>query len=350
MLDVESYRNEGPNVGTAPVIGSAFAAYLRQHRDTFRSAMPGCRVIAYSNRSFWNGPDGPKDAILASELEWLVPRYPLYSTTAYQSQGYPPAPSQWDEYAFRLATGPSAPIGATRWHGWQFSAGYNKQGPPYGCQSSDLDLNIIDAEVAQRWFLEPTPLPPPPDPPPDIPLEDEEVIIPIDGIRLLDTRQTSPVPDSTKPPMRVAVPQNLPIEATGLALNLTFLGSFLPGFITLWSGVGARPEISQVNWSAGGNVQESSFTIVKLAGDHTFAIQGNVESQLLIDCVGYTMPPVKGDKGDPGPKGDQGQQGIQGIQGVPGVKGDPGPKGDPGDPGTVDMTAIKADIAADLTD
>jgi hypothetical protein len=38
-----------------------------------------------------------------------------------------------------------------KWAGWQFSAGFNRQGAGYGCQSSDLDLNIIRADAWERW-------------------------------------------------------------------------------------------------------------------------------------------------------------------------------------------------------
>lgn len=177
MLDIESYRAEPPNAGTVSLIGAAWADYIRVHRDTFRAEMPGCRIIGYTNRAYWNGPDGPQDARLAAELEWLVPRYPIYSTIGYQSRGYPPAPAQWDEYAFKLASGPFPPLGASRWHGWQFSAGYNRQGPVYGCQSSDLDLNIVDDVVARKWFPTATPAPPPtvPAPAPLPPSEEDDM-------------------------------------------------------------------------------------------------------------------------------------------------------------------------------
>ena len=166
MLDVESYRAEGPNVGTVTLTGQAFADYIREHRAAFQAAMPGCRIIAYTNRAYWNSADGPRDAVLASELEWIVPRYPVYSRAGYERIGYPPEPDRWDEWAFaRAPGGPNPPIGGT-WDGWQFSAGYNAQGPVYGCASSDLDLNIVGIAAAARWFPEPVVIPDPiPEPP-----------------------------------------------------------------------------------------------------------------------------------------------------------------------------------------
>lgn len=154
MLDVESVAEEYPK-GPFKVT----ADYVRTQRATVAAALPGCRIIGYSNRAFWNSSYGPNDDTLAGELEWIVPRYPLYSDAAYQSRGYPPAPAQWAAYAFSLAAGPYAPRGSGVWEGWQFSAGFNRQGPVYGCQSSDLDLNIVDAAVAARWFADDVPLP-----------------------------------------------------------------------------------------------------------------------------------------------------------------------------------------------
>jgi len=164
MLDVENYRDEAPNRGTQPVTGPAFAQYLRDWISAYRADMAGTVTVAYSNSAYWNSKDGPNDARLAAELEWMVPRYPRYSHAAYDRGGYPPDPARWDEYAFGMASGPFPPAGSGVWEGWQFSAGFNRQGPTYGCQSSDLDLNIVRTEAADRWWRQP--LPPPPQPPP----------------------------------------------------------------------------------------------------------------------------------------------------------------------------------------
>lgn len=176
MLDIESYRNEYPNPGTVTVRRAAFSAYIREHWQTFVAAMPGCRVIAYSNAAFWNGPDGPNDDQLAAELEWIVPRYPVHSVAGYDRVGRPGAPSTWDEWAFARAPGPFPPRGA-KWAGWQFSADFNGQGPVYGCQSSALDLNIVDADAWARWTSTDTvDRPEVVVPPPEPPQEDDMVV------------------------------------------------------------------------------------------------------------------------------------------------------------------------------
>ena len=151
MLDVEDYTNESPDEGNSPVSGSQFGTYLRDHCDEFKRRKPNGTVIAYSNRAYWDSPLGPRDRDLATELEWIVPRYPLFSDAAYESRGFPPAPGQWHSYAFQLKQeGPISPDGAT-WCGWQFSAGFNKQGAVYGCTSRDLDLNCVHELAWNRW-------------------------------------------------------------------------------------------------------------------------------------------------------------------------------------------------------
>lgn len=151
MLDVESYRREHPNPGSITIAGAEWAAYVRRHRDAFVSVMPGARAIGYTNQAYWNGSEGPRDDELARELDWIVPRYPVHSVAAYEREGRPGDPATWSEWAFAQAPGPFPPRGARGWQGWQFSADFNRQGPRYGCESADLDLNIVDAAAWQRW-------------------------------------------------------------------------------------------------------------------------------------------------------------------------------------------------------
>lgn len=341
MLDVESYRGEGPSAGQVTLIGRAWADYIRAHGRNFAEAMPGCRIIAYSNRAYWNSAEGPQDAQLAAELEWIVPRYPIYSATGYALVGYPPAPAQWDEWAFARAAGPVAPLGAT-WYGWQFSAGYNRQGPVYGCQSSDLDLNIIDANAAARWWRAPVAPPPPPPPPDPITPQEPDVLIPHRGSRL---NVPKPIPDES--PVRIAVAPGTPPNATGVAINITVNGSLHAGFATFWNGVGARPEVSQANWQPHAEGQpRNSFTVAEVSGG-AFYVSATAEVNLILDQVGYTMPPIPGPTGAQGPpgatgaRGPTGPQGPQGPAGPAGPQGPPGPQGEPG-AGATDESIVAA--------
>ncbi len=173
MLDIEAYHTES---GAGPILqGGAYAAWIREHIATVIDLAPDCTLIAYTNAAFWNGDAYPVTGIhgpwvgdveLAESLEWIVPRYPVYSLTGYQTWPLPDTDG-WDEWAFaRASHGPFPPSGVP-WAGWQFSAGFNRQGPLYGCQSSDLDLNIVRVSAWERWTQPAPPVPPTPLPPID---------------------------------------------------------------------------------------------------------------------------------------------------------------------------------------
>jgi GH25 family lysozyme M1 (1,4-beta-N-acetylmuramidase) len=176
MLDIEDYAGETPGKGTAPVFGAAFAAWLREHIATVRRLAPTTNVIAYSSGEYWDGPaprapSGTRwvgDSQLASELDWIVPRYHVYPSADIQKDKArletwrhdhaPPQPDKWADWAFsadKKVTGPEPPSGAT-WSGWQFSADFNGQGAVYGAGSTDLDLNIVKTEAWTRWTHPPT--------------------------------------------------------------------------------------------------------------------------------------------------------------------------------------------------
>lgn len=196
MLDVEDYKNEPKDPGSQLVFGADYVTYLRRHIDEVRRLAPDMTIIAYTNKSYWNGPvrdppDGTHwvhDARFAGELEFIVPRFPVLPKLAlrksverelerrpknkealravvaelatWQRKNAPPEPSQWSAWALeRQPLGPEIPKGALGWAGWQFSADWNGQGPQYGVahEPSDmalvpsLDLNIVRTEIWERW-------------------------------------------------------------------------------------------------------------------------------------------------------------------------------------------------------
>lgn len=151
MLDIEQYANESPNIGSSPVWGQAFTAWLREHIATVNAQAPGAVIFGYSNFAYWNSAAGPQDDQLASELDWLAARYPAYSDAAYAKVGYPGDPDSWPDWAFHAQpAGPIPPRGGV-WVGWQVSAGWNRQGATYGVTSRDLDLNIVQPDAWARW-------------------------------------------------------------------------------------------------------------------------------------------------------------------------------------------------------
>lgn len=198
MLDVEHYAAQSPFPGAATLAGPAFADHIRAHRDHVLEQADGAFVFGYAARSFWNGPSHRPgipwvgDAALAAELEWLVPRFPVWppaklvEAAANGNPGplnawifkspKPPAPDQWNAWSLQQQpAGPIPPIGGDVL-GWQFSADYNRQGPRYGASSSDLDLNVIHADAWARWTARPI-TPPPTIPIPTTPEDDTMILI-----------------------------------------------------------------------------------------------------------------------------------------------------------------------------
>jgi GH25 family lysozyme M1 (1,4-beta-N-acetylmuramidase) len=161
MLDCEWYTGE-PGRGTV-LTGQYLASWLRQMSDA-AADITQTRGIIYTGHAWWDNPAtgpvvggfGDHDLILAD--------YP-----GYRASGDPlprgVAPSDWWRQAFRFkAHGPTVPAGWNGWDGWQFSAGYNAQGPVYGCSSNDLDLNFASTEAVNRWASQssqPVPVEPP---------------------------------------------------------------------------------------------------------------------------------------------------------------------------------------------
>lgn len=221
MADVENYRNESPNIGQAPVYGQVFADYIRLHLDTIGTIATLSRRLGYSHRAYWNGKvasttsEWVGDDILAAELDFIVARYPAYSDAAYARTGYPGTPDTWDEWAFKAQPqGPIPPRGAT-WQGWQFSAGWNRQGSTYGVTSRDLDLNFVHPDAWARW----TSTPVPPTPPTPIPPGDDDMQVAMFEVEGL------PGIYMWAPGMPEPIPFTNPIDFNNLATSLGSVGN-----------------------------------------------------------------------------------------------------------------------------
>lgn len=170
MLDAEWYTSEP---GNNPVLsGQPYNDWLWR----FVVAMgPDVIPIVYTSPSFWN-KWGVQDNRFG-ELDTIIASYKgqrASSQSDHTVDGI--APQDWDKIVLGQWSLPALPLGwDTTLEGWQFSAGFNKQGPVYGMQSSDLDLNLVQPAALNRWYagdpwspgeVVPVPLPPPPVNPP----------------------------------------------------------------------------------------------------------------------------------------------------------------------------------------
>lgn len=191
MWDAESYTAEaGPN----PVLAGAPAARWLADMVHSVDADSGRFSLGYTGASYWNSAMCPGRFDIAlgrftdqwrADLDFLhahdfiLARYPgqhrVPPVVGRVVDNLPRGvdPQAWDDVA--LATGKEPPplSGRTRtWDAWQWSAGGNAQGPVYGCQSSDLDLNICRTEAWARW----TSVTPAPSPPAPIPGDDDMAV------------------------------------------------------------------------------------------------------------------------------------------------------------------------------
>jgi GH25 family lysozyme M1 (1,4-beta-N-acetylmuramidase) len=156
MIDAEWYDGEG---GPKTVVrGLVLAEWYAGLADAVLEET-GHEPVIYTSSTYWNdfvatprpGDDtGALDATLGrlARCPLILARYVDYRVGAPRAG----TPDAWDDYAFGRSRGPGMPMGlATRWAGWQFSAGYNGQGATYGVSSRDLDLNLIRPDDWAEW-------------------------------------------------------------------------------------------------------------------------------------------------------------------------------------------------------
>lgn len=146
MLDLEWYTTEG---GPNPVLsGQPYNDYVHRFVDQMQEVVN----IIYTAPSFWN-----RWAALDNDfgrMDTIIANYKWQSDSSHNDgvvQGV--HPDDWAAVVFNKSGLPNLPIGwDTTLEGWQFSAGYNKQGPVYGASSGDLDLNLVDPAALSRWY------------------------------------------------------------------------------------------------------------------------------------------------------------------------------------------------------
>ncbi len=113
--------------------------------------------------------------------------------------------------------------------------------------------------------------------------------------RLLDTRQSTPVPAGGT--ISVAVSGAAPLPASGtvtaVVLNLTVTPPSGPGFWTVWPHTSARPEASNLNVDElqflAGNVTPNLVT-VPVGSDGVVDIYGSGGGNVIVDLLGYYTP------------------------------------------------------------
>jgi acetyl esterase/lipase len=99
--------------------------------------------------------------------------------------------------------------------------------------------------------------------------------------RVADTRTAGGTPAGST----ITVATGLPPGTPAAAVQITVAEPAGPGFLTAWSGLGARPETSVLNYRHSGDV-DGNFVIVPLAPDGSFAIYTVADAGIVVDVMG----------------------------------------------------------------
>jgi hypothetical protein len=145
----------------------------------------------------------------------------------------------------------------------------------------------------------------------DNPASVASVIVPVDPQRILDTRQAIGVPTTTPLSadqtitLQVSGVAGIPVDATGVVLNVTVNGASGAGYVSAYPTGGSRPNASVINYTAGEDVANMVTAILGPSG----AIElynAQSSAHLIADVAGYLVP---GSGAVPGPQGPQGPPG-----------------------------------------
>ncbi len=105
----------------------------------------------YTGASFWNTF---VHALGFGECFLWQARYLHKTSMAYKLDPIPHAADEWARYALsHLTKRPPPVIGFGLWDGWQFAGENDRCGVRYGCESLDVDVNIIRGGSFHKLLL-----------------------------------------------------------------------------------------------------------------------------------------------------------------------------------------------------
>jgi hypothetical protein len=107
-------------------------------------------------------------------------------------------------------------------------------------------------------------------------------------VRILDTRTDSSYKRPLNAGETIYLPphKDLPKNAKALLLNVTAVNAQGQNFLTLWSGKGGRPKVSNLNTYEKGQTV-GNMAIVQLGDFNTFALYSEKGGHVIIDIQGY---------------------------------------------------------------
>lgn len=232
MLDIEHQDDKSPDF-----IGSQVTEAVKQIEQKL-----DVTPVIYTAAWFWNPK--VKNAQVSHCPVWLA---------RYSTPQPPLDPSEWADFALQYAQ-PAVPSGWSTWDAWQFSADGNHRGKTYGASSSHLDLNIMREQAWVKYQM----VPPMPDVPPITYSQEYEMKL-VKPVRLYDSRNVSL--HSAGESRRIKVG-----SSEAVFVNITVVDPQADGYLSVWSGGGNPPNISNVNFSRGQTIANSAW--VPVADEH----------------------------------------------------------------------------------
>jgi hypothetical protein len=128
----------------------------------------------------------------------------------------------------------------------------------------------------------------------------QTAFVPVTPCRLLDTR---PAPDrvgvlgtfnagetQTARVVNINGNCNIPVSATGVAMNVTALNGTQPSFLTMWPAGAAQPTTSNLNWLPGQPATPNKVDIGLSANGEMSMFNLNGRVDVIVDVVGYYSP------------------------------------------------------------
>lgn len=117
------------------------------------------------------------------------------------------------------------------------------------------------------------------------------VVVPLDPVRILDTRsgigvQVGPLGPGDEITVQVGGVAGVPSDATGVVLNLTAAASASPGYVTAYPTGTPRPEASVLNHTPGADVA-NMVTATLGSGGRLQLFSGDGRVHLVADVAGY---------------------------------------------------------------
>ncbi len=154
------------------------------------------------------------------------------------------------------------------------------------------------------------------------------VVVPVEPFRILDTRSgvgapQGPVGPDSEITVQIAGVATVPLDATGVVLNITATGGSSPSFVSAYPTGTTRPDTSVLNITPGQDLP-NMITATLGAGGRIDLYNSVGSVHLIADVAAYLVPgsgtaEPQGPKGDTGPRGPAGPKGDTGPQGPAGT-------------------------------